>query len=148
MNISLIPTEVKPRTILKHKIKSEMRQRCSSDSSFKKVNRSVYRLIVWGPAVSWWMYDGRFQSHLLSECRRATKLVKHIRRVGEHMRWMLVWGERYHVRGSRGKWVKHVGGLYIFTKLTIWRLNFSLESINTPRSLIGVDDWRVWFEME
>ena len=41
INISLIPTEVKPRTILKHKIKSEMRRRCSSDFSFKRVNRSV-----------------------------------------------------------------------------------------------------------
>ena len=40
--MSLIVIEEKPRTILKHKIKSERRRRCSSDCNLRWCKRSAY----------------------------------------------------------------------------------------------------------
>ena len=42
MNMSLIVIEEKPRTILKHKIRSKRRRRCSSDCNLRWCKRSAY----------------------------------------------------------------------------------------------------------
>jgi hypothetical protein len=146
MNMSLIVIEEKPRTILKHKIKSERRRRCSSDCNLRWCKRSAY--VSWSRPGSLLvnvrctlsislircMYDGDQTGDTYSTSGRTYVM-------NARLRWE-VSRDRKPRKMSEDRWRARV------TQSRMWWLNLSFESINTPRSLTWSTGSSVWLDME